>query len=99
MVAVAQLVESRIVIPVVVGSNPISHPKIQRVTAVLNFRYRRWSRFIEDGAGQMALCVGLRSCFLFDRRRSGQASRKRESLRTFTRCDAQSAHSIVSKAH
>lgn len=30
MVAVAQLVESRIVIPVVVGSNPISHPiKIQ----------------------------------------------------------------------
>jgi hypothetical protein len=28
MVAVAQLVESRIVIPVVVGSNPISHPKI-----------------------------------------------------------------------
>ena len=29
--AVAQLVESRIVIPVVVGSNPISHPKIQRL--------------------------------------------------------------------
>ena len=28
MVAVAQLVESRIVIPVVVGSSPISHPKI-----------------------------------------------------------------------
>lgn len=28
VVAVAQLVESRIVIPVVVGSNPISHPKI-----------------------------------------------------------------------
>jgi hypothetical protein len=27
-VAVAQLVESRIVIPVVVGSSPISHPKI-----------------------------------------------------------------------
>ena len=27
MVAVAQLVESRIVIPVVVGSSPISHPK------------------------------------------------------------------------
>ena len=26
-VAVAQLVESRIVIPVVVGSSPISHPK------------------------------------------------------------------------
>ena len=28
MVAVAQLVESRIVIPVVVGSSPISHPKL-----------------------------------------------------------------------
>ena len=27
MVAVAQLVESRIVIPVVVGSSPISHPR------------------------------------------------------------------------
>jgi hypothetical protein len=26
MVAVAQLVESRIVIPVVAGSNPVSHP-------------------------------------------------------------------------
>ena len=31
MVAVAQLVESRIVIPVVVGSNPISHPKLSLV--------------------------------------------------------------------
>jgi hypothetical protein len=29
MVDVAQLVESRIVIPVVVGSSPIVHPKIQ----------------------------------------------------------------------
>ena len=28
MVGVAQLVESRIVIPVVVGSSPISHPTI-----------------------------------------------------------------------
>ena len=28
-VAVAQLVESRIVIPVVVGSSPISHPKLK----------------------------------------------------------------------
>ena len=28
MVGVAQLVESRIVIPVVVGSSPISHPRI-----------------------------------------------------------------------
>ena len=28
VVAVAQLVESRIVIPVVVGSSPIGHPKI-----------------------------------------------------------------------
>lgn len=30
MVAIAQLVESRIVIPVVVGSSPISHPRILR---------------------------------------------------------------------
>ena len=30
MVAVAQLVESRIVIPVVVGSSPISHPSIYK---------------------------------------------------------------------
>ena len=30
MVAVAQLVESRIVIPVVVGSSPIGHPKNPR---------------------------------------------------------------------
>jgi hypothetical protein len=30
MVAVAQLVESRIVIPVVVGSSPISHPKYKK---------------------------------------------------------------------
>ncbi|MEN9712245.1 MAG: hypothetical protein RLY90_506, partial [Pseudomonadota bacterium] len=29
-VAVAQLVESRIVIPVVVGSSPISHPKTSK---------------------------------------------------------------------
>jgi hypothetical protein len=65
-VAVAQLVESRIVIPVVVGSNPISHPKIQRLTAVLNFRRRRWSRFVEDGAAQMALYVGYPDYFLFD---------------------------------
>ncbi len=31
VVAVAQLVESRIVIPVVVGSSPISHPIIIRL--------------------------------------------------------------------
>ncbi len=34
MVAVAQLVESRIVIPVVVGSSPISHPKFLSLTHV-----------------------------------------------------------------
>jgi hypothetical protein len=33
MVAVAQLVESRIVIPVVVGSSPISHPKYSNTCA------------------------------------------------------------------
>lgn len=35
MVAVAQLVESRIVIPVVVGSSPISHPKPERASVSL----------------------------------------------------------------
>ena len=34
MVAVAQLVESRIVIPVVVGSSPISHPKKTKKPAI-----------------------------------------------------------------
>ncbi len=34
VVAVAQLVESRIVIPVVVGSSPISHPNILSIIAV-----------------------------------------------------------------
>ena len=33
MVSVAQLVEPRIVIPVVVGSSPISHPIKQRLSA------------------------------------------------------------------
>jgi hypothetical protein len=62
MVAVAQLVESRIVIPVVVGSNPISHPKIQRLKA--SFRLQGVED-VEDGAAQMALCVGLAVAFLF----------------------------------
>ena len=44
VVAVAQLVESRIVIPVVVGSSPISHPiSPARVRQVLAF-VRRWQR-------------------------------------------------------
>ena len=38
MVAVAQLVEPRIVIPVVVGSSPISHPKIKTKPASLKRR-------------------------------------------------------------
>ena len=36
MVAVAQLVESRIVIPVVVGSSPIGHPKEIKYLAKLS---------------------------------------------------------------
>jgi hypothetical protein len=27
-------------------------------------RYRRWSRFIEDGAAQVALCVGQQLLFV-----------------------------------
>jgi hypothetical protein len=38
MVAVAQLVESRIVIPVVVGSSPISHPIFSEIDASLGPR-------------------------------------------------------------
>ena len=34
MVAIAQLVESRIVIPVVVGSSPISHPNIEKPASI-----------------------------------------------------------------
>ena len=34
VVAVAQLVESRIVIPVVVGSSPISHPNIEKPASI-----------------------------------------------------------------
>jgi len=36
MVAVAQLVEPWIVIPVVVGSSPISHPNISKFTSYPN---------------------------------------------------------------
>ena len=36
MVGVAQLVEPRIVIPVVVGSNPIVHPKILIISVKVN---------------------------------------------------------------
>ncbi len=36
MVAVAQLVEPWIVIPVVVGSSPISHPKFSKVFQEFN---------------------------------------------------------------
>ena len=43
-VAVAQLVESRIVIPVVVGSSPISHPTHSRVCKILQtlFLFKKW---------------------------------------------------------
>ena len=34
MVAIAQLVEPRIVIPVVVGSSPISHPNIEKPASI-----------------------------------------------------------------
>ena len=41
--AVAQLVESRIVIPVVVGSSPISHPKIFKSSHIGGFFFE-WLR-------------------------------------------------------
>ena len=45
MVGVAQLVEPRIVIPVVVGSSPIVHPKFFAAPAYLKVRVE--CRFIE----------------------------------------------------
>ena len=41
MVGIAQLVESRIVIPVVVGSSPISHPTILGVDHNLHWMKKR----------------------------------------------------------
>jgi hypothetical protein len=50
VVAVAQLVESRIVIPVVVGSSPISHPKEYAVnTKGYERRLVTLFIFLEDG--------------------------------------------------
>ena len=55
VVAVAQLVESRIVIPVVVGSSPISHPN--------SFLHSQFSAFVAvaagDGSPRAATCVPL----------------------------------------
>ena len=45
MVDVAQLVESRIVIPVVVGSSPISHPNNQIVSAYCYMRLSDKTQF------------------------------------------------------
>lgn len=44
--AVAQLVESRIVIPVVVGSSPISHPKQTKETLLV----KSWRGFLLSGS-------------------------------------------------
>jgi hypothetical protein len=54
MVAVAQLVESRIVIPVVVGSSPISHPKEHAVNKK-SYSLRLVALFFV-GAAIYALC-------------------------------------------
>ena len=56
MVAVAQLVESRIVIPVVVGSSPISHPIDQAVTSFSDLR--RYSEL--DGCVRIRALTSLR---------------------------------------
>lgn len=39
MVSVAQLVEPRVVIPVVVGSSPIVHPRLHSQLAILSLRF------------------------------------------------------------
>ena len=48
-VAVAQLVELRVVVPVVAGSSPVRHPCIQVVFSFLQLAKRReWQRFGND---------------------------------------------------
>ena len=47
MVAVAQLVESRIVIPVVVGSSPIGHPKNSKASRSTGFFFFRGVFFLD----------------------------------------------------
>ena len=67
MVAVAQLVESRIVIPVVVGSSPISHPKEFAVKTTGYKRYRCSPflfledefQFLEDRCCSARACAGV----------------------------------------
>lgn len=49
MVGVAQLVEPRIVAPVVVGSNPIAHPIKSRLLGSLNLGPRRASIYAYGG--------------------------------------------------
>jgi hypothetical protein len=51
MVAVAQLVESRIVIPVVAGSSPVSHPKF----SVQSGRYVARATSCASPVGNMTL--------------------------------------------
>jgi hypothetical protein len=58
VVAVAQLVESRIVIPVVVGSSPISHPKRFKHLRVLAARK---TRFLEDEVPNFGRCAAKES--------------------------------------
>ncbi len=63
VVAVAQLVESRIVIPVVVGSNPISHPIISSYCA-------NTVTYLFCGSGE----IGRRTRFRFWRPRRESSS-------------------------
>ena len=58
-VAVAQLVESRIVIPVVVGSSPIGHPKNSNKNASLHgLAFFFWTRItaLQAGSEISAVC-------------------------------------------
>jgi hypothetical protein len=59
MVAVAQLVESRIVIPVVVGSSPISHPIFSEIDASLGPRlFSSWSPFFHEQFDSRKVGIG-----------------------------------------
>ncbi len=58
MVAIAQLVESWIVIPVVVGSSPISHPKLK--TCNLFLVYAKMAELVDALASGAGILMDVR---------------------------------------
>ena len=59
MVAVAQLVEQRVVVPWVAGSSPVSHPKSypRRVGGLVYFNLETWLDFLAVFGEQTSMAV------------------------------------------